>query len=143
LFFSGALLRVGVDGNVTVEGFGLVYNVIPGVCLVLVTAVSSEITIVKCDFSVNGTDSVPQSLIQHLGGRATIINSTFMDIALSSNSLIAFWGSAVEVTDGSISLEIENTTFSGIVSRGNFAAVIYSPLFMVFFYFFLFFFVFC
>jgi hypothetical protein len=89
------MIVVGVNSSLTVNRMSLVYNVLSSgnVALIQTMEISANITLNNCTFTVNGTSAVvPQSLINHSGGRIYITQSSFNDIALSSQSLITFAG---------------------------------------------------
>jgi hypothetical protein len=160
-----SIILVGLSGTFSVDSVSFVYNVLASnnVGIIYTSSVSSNVTVSNCSFSVNSSSAVvPQSLIGHVGGRITIIQSTFTNIALSVQTLIYFTGLLLIYfcvcvnfcefiyfyfyifffffIKGSISqpnadplvLTINDTTFSEVESRGDFAAVIQSGVAKVF-----------
>jgi hypothetical protein len=72
-----------------------VYNVLASgnIRLISTSAVTSNVTITSCTFSVNGSAAVvPVSFIGHYGGYITIQQSSFTGVSLSGQTLISFLG---------------------------------------------------
>jgi hypothetical protein len=92
------MIAVDIDGSLSVSNMSFVYNVLSSgnIRIISTSAVSSNVTITDCVFTVNGSGKmVPQSLITHHGGVMMIQRSSFAGISLSVRSLISFLGSSI------------------------------------------------
>jgi hypothetical protein len=137
---SSSLVTVNADASFSATSLSFVYNVLASgnIRLISTASITSNVTITNCTFSVNGSGAVvPVSFIGHYGGCITIQQSSFTDLPLSAQALISFLGlfafqalfflGVSSVSDGVVNpfmLNIVDTNFTRVESRGNFAAVI-------------------
>jgi hypothetical protein len=89
-----ALGTVGPNANVTISSFNIIYNILNSnnIYLFITAATSSNLTITGCVFTMNVSDVIPVSLIQHNGGNVSIIGSSFTNFYILNFALITLTG---------------------------------------------------
>jgi hypothetical protein len=126
-----AMLSIGLNGKLTINGTILTYNVVSGsnnIVLLLTASITGILTVINSDFKLNGSALVPHSFIRHTGGTISISGSTFSVVVLSSFALIRYAGVAAGTTGTDpLVLNISTSLFTNIESTGDFGTVISTP----------------
>jgi hypothetical protein len=89
------MVTVSSNASFSVTNMSFVYNVLASgnIRLISTSAITSNVTITSCTFSVNGSAAVvPMSFIGHYGGNVAIRQSSFTGVSLSAQPLITFLG---------------------------------------------------
>jgi hypothetical protein len=89
------MVTVNVTASFSATNISFVYNVLASgnIRLISTSAITSNVMITNCTFSVNGSAAVvPMSFIGHYGGIIEIRQSSFTGVSLSAQPLITFLG---------------------------------------------------
>jgi hypothetical protein len=89
------MVTVNANSSFSATNMSFVYNVLASgnIRLISTSAITSNVTIISCAFSVNGSAAVvPMSFIAHYGGYISILQSSFTGVSLSAQALISFLG---------------------------------------------------